>query len=542
MRAALACVFLAAGPAAGAAALRRVTVRAAEGRLLSYHFGESQSAGDAVGTFEDTLNSTGWGILNVASSEGTPDSDQAFAAGAAEGLLTAPRIWEHYINMYQAHFGDMAAEDVAKVRSFMAEHDKWSREQIKANPDSPFWRQVGNVFAQFDGLVAGYNAAAADGVYPVSQLDLWAFQVLNSDGDLFQVVPAVIPKLRKDFDRMSPEEAELALQSSGHCSALIRVTGNFSDLFMGHSSWYHYAATNRIYKHYNFRYAAAEVAARRVSFSSYPGYLSSLDDFYMMDSGLGMVQTSIGFANKTLYDLIKPQSLMAWQRVRTAHVLAHSGPEWYNAVKTGYSGTYSNTYMVVDWNKFTPGQPLQPGTLWVQEEIPGQFPGADVTDVLAFGYWPSYNVPYFPQVYGASGLRELAARGIPSADFQTAPRAEIFRRDAGTVRDIDSYKAILRYNEYVTDPYAGPTKPCNAICCRGDLRPGSAASAGGCYDTKVTHYAWVKEMQAEIINGPTRGGTDKIAPFSWGAFPNTTHVGLPQSYTFDFIKTKPRAP
>eukprot|EP00756_Hemistasia_phaeocysticola_P026187 Hpha_TRINITY_DN16047_c0_g1::TRINITY_DN16047_c0_g1_i1::g.121110::m.121110 len=306
---------------------------------------------------------------------------------------------------------------------------------------------------------------------------------------------------------------------------------------MGHSSWYTYAATNRIYKHYNFQFQAKEVAAHRVSFSSYPGYLSSLDDFYMMDSGLGMVQTSIGFTDTTLYDLVKPQSLMAWQRVRTAHVVAKTGKEWHEAASTAFSGTYSNTYMIVDWKLFTPGQPLVPNTLWVSEEIPGQFPGADVTDVLAFGYWPSYNVPYFPQVYAASRYGDLAAQGVPSASFQTAPRAKIFRRDEATVVDLDTYKDILRYNEYKTDPYAGPDLPCNAICCRGDLRKGG--SPGGCYDTKVTHAAWAPLLRASVVNGPTRGGRDNITAFDWSAFPSVKHVGLPETYDFDFIDTWP---
>lgn len=38
----------------------------------------------------------------------------------------------------------------------------------------------------------------------------------------------------------------------------------------------------------------------------------------MMDSGLGMVQTSNGVMNNSLLELVKPQSLLAWQRVRVA--------------------------------------------------------------------------------------------------------------------------------------------------------------------------------------------------------------------------------
>ena len=40
---------------------------------------------------------------------------------------------------------------------------------------------------------------------------------------------------------------------------------------------------NRIYKHYAFKSSKGQPATAVVSFSSYPGFLSSLDDFYIMD-------------------------------------------------------------------------------------------------------------------------------------------------------------------------------------------------------------------------------------------------------------------
>ena len=32
------------------------------------------------------------------------------------------------------------------------------------------------------------------------------------------------------------------------------------------------------------------------------------------------------------------------------------------------------------------------------EQIPHLIQAADQTETLAWGYWPSYNVPYFPEV------------------------------------------------------------------------------------------------------------------------------------------------
>jgi len=51
-----------------------------------------------------------------------------------------------------------------------------------------------------------------------------------------------------------------------------------------------------------------------------------------------MLQTTNEIYNTQLYNLVKPQSLFAWQRVRVANMMAHSGQEWYNAVRMYNSG------------------------------------------------------------------------------------------------------------------------------------------------------------------------------------------------------------
>jgi len=56
-----------------------------------------------------------------------------------------------------------------------------------------------------------------------------------------------------------------------------------------------------------------------------------------------MLQTTNNIFNMRLYDLVTPQSLFAWQRVRVANMMAHSGQEWYNAVRMYNSGMYKFT-------------------------------------------------------------------------------------------------------------------------------------------------------------------------------------------------------
>jgi len=254
-----------------------------------------------------------------------------------------------------------------------------------------------------------------------------------------------------------------------------------------------------------------------------------------MSNGLVVLETSNAILNRSLYDLVKPQSLLAWHRIRVANMVANNGKEWSDIIKRYNSGTYNNQYMVIDYNKFEVGKTLNPGTLWVSEQIPGLVVAADVTDQLIRGYWPSYNVPYFKEIYERSGYPEFVKKHGIDFSYQMCPRAKIFRRDQNKVVDFESFKDIMRYNNYKEDPYSNGN-PGDSICARYDLSkvPGLA----GCYDSKVTSYALSKKMSSYVINGPTT--SHNLPPFDWTKYPNgTKHDGQPNIFNFNFVLMDP---
>jgi hypothetical protein len=178
--------------------------------------------------------------------------------------------------------------------------------------------------------------------------------------------------------------------------------------------------------------------------------------------------------------------------------------------------------------------------LWVVEQVPGLVVSGDATELLALGHFPSYNVPFWREIYDISGYKQqLAARRpngtalgeLSGLDWQLAPRAKIFRRDAGKVTDMESFLGVMRSNDYKNDPYAGGS-PWNAICSRGDL----AGSPDGCLDGKASMASLWAQRKALAINGPTRGAAygGPLPPFAWTQFPDTPHLGLPPVYDFAF--------
>lgn len=54
---------------------------------------------------------------------------------------------------------------------------------------------------------------------------------------------------------------------------------------------------------------------------------------------------------------------------------------------------------------------------------------------------------------------------------------------------------------------------------------------------QVADYKMALEMTADIINGPTLG--TGLKPFQWTDDYKQSHIGLPKTYNFDFLQTKP---
>lgn len=92
--------------------------------------------------------------------------------------------------------------------------------------------------------------------------------------------------------------------------------------------------------------------------------------------------------------------------------------------------------MILDYKLFTPYAPLQNDTLWVLEQIPGYVEAADVTQVLRdTGYFASYNLPYFKDIYNMSGVTALYDQYGDFFSYDQCPRAQIFRRNHTNVRE-----------------------------------------------------------------------------------------------------------
>jgi hypothetical protein len=481
----------------------------------------------AVAEYNDTMFVTGWDVMKIETSAAFPDEQQAYAAGYFEGTQTSQKAIDHYNNNYPSGPPPQYAVD------FLLNHTTWLEAQLAGMPTKdPYWTQVSLMWKQWQGLFDGINAAPGPNMTKAELL------VLTSLGDMFDIIPGLKPESRPNWRKMPKHEYMQWFAAQTHCTSLFKVTEDLKDIFFGHVAWNKLVTMMRIFKHMTLNYNAAGTTAKTITMSSYPGLLSSFDDFYQTDSGLAVIETSLAVLNTSMYDgNIRPDLLLYWMRVMVANRMATSAPEWASLVAYLNSGTYNNQWMVLDMNKFTPGKPLVKDTMWVAEQMPGVVASQDVTEMLRYGYYPSYNVPMNKTLFELGGYPEaVAVHGPEMNSYQRCVRAQIFRRDQTSVTDLASYKHMMQYNNFEADPISNGN-PLFAISSRVDLDP-HHPQCFGAIDAKVSSYSlWKQGMLTHAHSGPTPQQPTFGFNTTWA--PCTQHAGLVEMYQFGWEIMKP---
>jgi hypothetical protein len=398
--------------------------------------------------------------------------------------------------------------------------------------------------AQMAGLLEGLNAASGKAGRNWTDWDIYLANAGADIGDVQQ--------------KLEPGKAKLRDVDDG-CSSLVKwVKGR--ELYASQITWTEFNSMIRIYKRYNFNFrrgpaSSAFMPGREMTFSGYPLSITSGDDFYQItDSSLVAMETTNGVNNQTLYDLyVVPETVMEFYRSMIANRLADSGQQWASIFSYANSGTYNNQWIVVSYLEFDRSSPvLQPGTVWVLEQVPGFIVAADQTTFVSeTTMWKSFNTPFYPFIFNISGQQELVDQYGDWFTWAKTPRSLIFDRNGASVAsDVDMMK-IMRYNKFQTDPLSkcdctplGASGE-NAIAARSDLNPANGtypfSALGrrqhGAIDAKVTSSEHLRERRTWIISGPT---ADNQPPFDWSTanFPLIRHEGMPDRWDFSWNLVK----
>lgn len=391
--------------------------------------------------------------------------------------------------------------------------------------------------------------------------------------------------LSSSINDLSPADIEYIKQLPNlgrqHCSVLLKVLDDFSDVLFAHNTWDNYqAAAPRIFKHYRYpsikdqRIFRSSKQMYDTFFSSSPCLLSSVDDFYinyggLLGSQMTVMETSLDIYNPNLYDYIHPQSVLCWIRVNVANQLSATGDQWAQLFSRSHSGTYANQWMVLDFNSFDKNNGLEDGFFTLLEELPGEVASGDLTQVLkSKTYWASYNSPYFPEI-AISSMNRLKCEVNSEYCHQSNARANIFRTEQQKVESIEDLQRLIQLNNYMDNQYS-MNDSCSAIACRDDLEIDvSRRFPFGAIDAKVSSIALARHslysattaqpiMPMPIVMtklGPT---SDFLPPFCWHQFDHLassnssnsnagmlgkgrkySHSGHPECFHYDWQQMPP---
>eukprot|EP00672_Neobodo_designis_P008299 CAMPEP_0174878032 /NCGR_PEP_ID=MMETSP1114-20130205/82555_1 /TAXON_ID=312471 /ORGANISM="Neobodo designis, Strain CCAP 1951/1" /LENGTH=597 /DNA_ID=CAMNT_0016113419 /DNA_START=40 /DNA_END=1833 /DNA_ORIENTATION=- len=482
-------------------------------------------------------------------------TDAYYTAGYAEGYLTFDTIHLTYVNQIK---GNVEALDAsAPATAFMNAHIAYEQQH---EAETPFGAQLANQMRQIDGMydgyVAGYNAAGRP--TNITQMTWRLIYLISYNQELDNVLAKFSSERRRSQNIVNSPDM--------HCSALLKLTSD--DLFFAHDTWTGFNAMIRQFKTY-------VLPPGTVVMSSYPGVISSIDDWYMTGHGLAVMETTNGFTNASLYDFILPTQVSEFNRAMIGNYIAETPLEWMNIFNTSNSGTYNNQYMVANMraarSALQGGSALPTGTFYVGEQIPGTIVFEDQTEFLNTNkHWPSFNIPYYRKIQILSGYDALQApQYFGIKNYETYSRSVIFRRMQSTVHDTASMYYLMRYNDFERDPAStlpwcqtawnpSGVEDCGnntqgsaqTIASRYDLNTPQPSPDGdyvgtmrvpfGAVDTKVTSAAMMDgALTAVAINGPTRVQQPTwdydafIAKHpQWKARP---YIGLPSRYDFEAV-------
>uniref|UniRef100_A0A7S3GJS8 Phospholipase B-like n=1 Tax=Palpitomonas bilix TaxID=652834 RepID=A0A7S3GJS8_9EUKA len=478
----------------------------------------------------------------------------AFAAGCAEAYLSQHDMFNYWFNYAANEYGKDGPSSA--LLAFM--QAQWDFSEIERSRNTA----LDLLMTQFDGLVEGYSQSIREHKRENETLSPLTLYMLNSVGDLENLNGLF--KGSEDTDRFGQYPPLPTQLRETDCSGLVRLTAD-GDILVGHATWRAYYAMLRVYKIYHYQYGdvlGTGVTNPVVSFSSSPGFLHSKDDFYASEK-LIVFETTNNVFNQTLFELyIKNTTLLSWQRAMTATISAPDASTWTSVFSQHNSGTYDNSWVVVDLERG--GKNVKDwvdGVIVLAEQIPGFVAVTDVTDVFARQqYWPSFNIPYSTFIYNMSGYPAYKEKYGERYDYNMCPRAQIFRRNATLIENVDDMKDMMRYNAYKTDPIS-EGDPTVAVAPRYDLDP-EKPLAFGAVDAKVTSLRAILHslrrgddsvypvhqkvggqggsyrhcrIPVSAVNGPTT--YDGIPPFQWSDSPfSTIPVGVPDRFDYEYAE------
>uniref|UniRef100_U5EWZ1 Phospholipase B-like n=1 Tax=Corethrella appendiculata TaxID=1370023 RepID=U5EWZ1_9DIPT len=558
---------------------------------------ELVAKGGARACYKDSIQENGWSQIEIETQNAYPDRIQAFAAGILEGALTWKSIYLQWSNTIDAECekDDDSREFCEWLREIISNNVESVKEMAELKGDiDHFWYQIKLFYYQLDGIEFGFRKGVrrsrTDFEIPPED-----FLLLNSAVD--------IRDLKLYYKNLVKNDSQIDVdETKGQIMLRILENDSFVKILLGHTSDGSYTSMLRVLKKYTFRYHYSSehhksnlIPGTNIMFTSYPGVISSLDDFYVISGrhhNVIVAGVKIKNRNQELWKTVDlDKSILMSARLMAANRLAHNGRSWskyfarspgtgakqwlvvdtrhlhrinynskiFNEISNRSSNTntsssnnndgnnvelppnYDDLLEVATIKKLPDTYPVSDGRLfWIVDQLPGRLHAEDATEnILKDGFWNGNGVPYFEEL-------QIASRVWPNnhSDISSTVVKNITNLDAlGKLMKKLGYRGDLK-NE---NPYAYGNIDLKLFSETNLDNVEFQAYSGPIFEnvdkTKIDQINSSKESgapaNAAIDNLPQK----RIQPFDWSHINHivndvVAHEGHPDRFNFQRVSPK----
>ena len=251
-----------------------------------------EETGVAWAVYNHSLSEDGWYKLHVHSNDTYDDKVIMHCAGMVEGFLTHRGMFDHFNLLKDIQGWERGHYYPEDVHDFIDANRIYTKDSVEAFVEDEWWQGIGLILEQFEGLVEGYNAgieAAGLQDHKLSLFEHWFFQ---SAGDMFDIA--------EKFEG-SVADTDYSEDVHEHCTGMVKLTDDYSDIFFAHDAWSDFRELHGELKEYDLK--IKKFNAKKIVMSTRVGKLSSYDDYYVADSGLFVLETTMNNYNMELYYL-----------------------------------------------------------------------------------------------------------------------------------------------------------------------------------------------------------------------------------------------
>ncbi|XP_011268214.1 putative phospholipase B-like lamina ancestor [Camponotus floridanus] len=458
--------------------------------------------------YKTSIFESGWSIIEIETSSKYPDDVQAYAAGLLEGSLTWQLIYHHWYNTVNTVCEKWAAE-CWELMNFFRENTAIVRKRAEhLAATDPFWHMVRLFYIQLDGLEAGWKYAVRRSRQTVE---------INTDHFLWLAIAADLPDLEqmvKNFNSQSN-----CIKGMIFLKSLPRE-GMEPLIAIGHSTIAPYAKMLRLLKKYTFGYhllpktsdqVLLPVPGRSVIMSSYPGALSSHDEFYVIQGqNHELIVAGIPWvnANRSLWNFTNAKDqVMSSVRVMTANRLKTNGQHWFDSISKQNNVSIERQWVILE-PRFGTILLIKPG-ITRKTQINKQFAGS---------FWITEEI-------------RLYKNNETNRNSYDTVKNDLLAKLQANVTTMEQFMRLMRGYNHETSIIKNEEQA-QILTYRGDLE--KVALPFGVIDAKIV-LADINGIETfEAISGPSTLGSKQ--PFQWSkTFPNVSHVGQPDIFNFDSV-------